>query len=133
MNEIWLKGLRVSTWIGVPDVERESSQEVVIDVMIEPACGFDEMDDDIANTVDYASVAVRIEALAGAHPRRLIETLAAETAEMILREFHARSVTVEIRKFILPQTDHVAVRFRLSSDAFLNRETPAGGALDHRD
>ena len=115
MNEIWIRGLRVETWIGVPDEERGRAQEIVMDVMIEPLRGFDEMEDDIGRTVDYAEVAIRIRDLAAERPRQLIETLAAETAQLILTEFSARSAPVEVRKFILPQTDHVAVRFRLDS------------------
>ena len=107
----------METWIGVPDEERGSPQDLIMDVLIEPLCAFDAMDDDISRTVDYAEVALRVSELAGERPRRLIETLAVETARMILKDFHARSATVEIRKFILPETDHVAVRFRMDSVA----------------
>lgn len=117
MSEIWIRGLRVESRIGVPEAERGAPQEIVFDVLIEPQCRFDAVEDEIGRTVDYDAVARRIAALAAERPRRLIETLAEETARMILREFSARSATVEIRKFILPQTDHVAVRFRLESDA----------------
>ena len=117
MNEIWIRGLRVETRIGVPDAERAQPQEIVFDVMIEPVCVFEAMDDEINRTVDYDEVVRRIAALAGERPRRLIETLAMETARMILREFSARSATVEIRKSILPQTEHVAVRFCLKAGA----------------
>ncbi len=116
MSEIWIRGLRVQTWIGVPDAERAEPQEVVLDVGIEPSLGFEAMGDEIGHTVDYDAVARRIETLAAERPRRLIETLAAETARLVVAEFSARSVTVEVRKFILPQTDHVAVRFRLESE-----------------
>jgi dihydroneopterin aldolase len=40
----------------------------------------------------------------------LIETLADEVAGLIIEEFKVRFVEVELRKFILPQTRHVAVR-----------------------
>ena len=113
MNEIWIRGLRIETLIGVPDEERGRLQEIVFDILIEPACGFGEMNDEISRTVDYGEVARRISELAGERPRNLIETLAVDVARMILGEFHARSATVEIHKFILPQTDFVAVRYRL--------------------
>jgi len=116
VSEILISGLRVETRIGVPDAERAEPQEVVLDVRIEPRLGFDAMGDDIGLTVDYDAVARRIAVLAQERPRRLIETLAAETARMVVAEFAARSVTVEVRKFILPQTDHVAVRFRLEAE-----------------
>jgi FolB domain-containing protein len=110
MSEILIAGLKVKTRIGVPDEECKVAQEVEIDIRIQPARDFQEMGDDIAKTIDYAQVCERVSWLAGARPRRLIETLADEVATLILEEFEARFVEVELRKFILPQTRHVAVR-----------------------
>lgn len=110
MSEILIAGLRVKTHIGVPDEERKVAQEVEIDIRMQPVTDFHEIGDDIAKTIDYAQVCERVSWLAGARPRRLIETLADEVAGLILEEFEARFVEVELRKFILPQTRHVAVR-----------------------
>jgi FolB domain-containing protein len=112
VNEIRIDSLRVRTRIGVPDEERADEQEVEIDLRIEPGVDFSEMDDDISKTIDYAQVCERIAELAAARPRNLIETLAADIAELVRYKFAARSVDVEVRKFILPQTRHVAVRCR---------------------
>ena len=46
---------------------------------------------------------------ASKHPRKLVETLAEDLAEMILSEFAVREVTIEIEKFILPDTESVGV------------------------
>lgn len=110
MNEILIAGLRVKTRIGVPDEERLDEQELEFDLRIQPARAFVEMQDRLEDTIDYAKVCERVAEIASAKPRKLIETLADEIAEMILSEFHARRVEVELRKFILPQTRHVAVR-----------------------
>ena len=112
MNEIRIDSLRIRTRIGVPDEERAAEQELEIDLRIEPTLDFSEMEDDISRTIDYALVCERIAELAAARPRNLIETLAADIADLLLRDFGARSVEVEVRKFILPQTRHVAVRCR---------------------
>jgi dihydroneopterin aldolase len=42
----------------------------------------------------------------------LIETLSVEVAEMVLDEFDAREVIVEVEKKILPRTDCVLVKTR---------------------
>lgn len=110
MNEILIAGLRVKTRIGVPDEERLGEQELEFDLRIQPARAFVEMQDRLEDTIDYAKVCERVAEIASAKPRKLIETLADEIADMILNEFHARRVEVELRKFILPQTRHVAVR-----------------------
>jgi FolB domain-containing protein len=112
VNEIRIDSLRVRTRIGVPDDERADEQELEIDLRIEPKRTFAGMQDDISHTIDYALVCDRIAELAAARPRNLIETLAEDIAAMVRRDFHARSVEVEVRKFILPQTRHVAVRCR---------------------
>lgn len=118
MNEIIIDSLRVKTWIGVPDAERSGAQEIELDIRIRPARDFAEMQDDIALTVDYAAVCQRVAGLAAERPRRLIETLAQEIGDLILDEFGASSVEVEIRKFILPETRHVGVRWSRSKGVF---------------
>jgi len=113
MNEIVIHGLKVEAHIGVPDEELASAQEIHFDLTITPLIGFGDAGDDLARTVDYAAVVSSVEEIVRARPRRLIETLAHEVATGVLERYAAASVTVEIRKFILPQTDWVAVRCSL--------------------
>lgn len=109
-DEIRIAGLRLPTHIGVPDEERASSQTLELDVTLHLDSRFEAMEDRIEATIDYAAVAARLQALAAERPRRLIETLAADLAACLLEEFHAAAVTLDLRKHILPDTDHVAVR-----------------------
>ena len=67
------------------------------------------MNDSIETTVDYRAVCVAVEELAGKGQRRLIETLADDIADLVLEDPAAKRVKVELRKFILPQTEWVAV------------------------
>jgi len=110
MNVIIIKGLEVDAFVGVPDEERQNSQRLQVDAILTPLKAFAELGDEIDRTVDYHAVVRRIVSLAGSRPRRLIETLATEVAEMLVREFPARRAEVEVRKFILPDTEYVAVR-----------------------
>lgn len=114
MDEIVIQGLQVSACVGVPDAERAMSQQLEMNLAIQPRLSFSHMEDNLLLTVDYDSVAQRVAALAAERPRRLIETLAAEIAQTLLQEFRAHSVMVEVRKFILPQTRYVAVKCRAS-------------------
>ncbi|MEI6072208.1 MAG: dihydroneopterin aldolase [Verrucomicrobiae bacterium] len=113
MNEIWIRSLRVQSLIGAGEAERQEPQELHVDLCIQPSVPFLFMNDDVMRTIDYAAVASRVRGLAGEGPRHLIETLAADIARLLVDEFHAVVVTVEVRKFILPNADHVAVRCRL--------------------
>jgi len=110
MSEIQIKGLKVSTHIGVPDEERASAQEIEVDVLVDTRQAFGKMNDDLTLTVDYVDMCNQITALACEKPRKLIETLADETAMMLIDKFRINSATVEIRKFILPNTQFVSVR-----------------------
>lgn len=109
-DEIRLSALRLTTYIGVPDEERAASQELEADIVMRVSTPFEGMDDEIGATIDYAAVAARLRELAAERPRRLIETLAADMAACVLGEFGAAWVTIDLRKKILPETDHVAVR-----------------------
>lgn len=114
-DEIHIMGMRLPVLIGVPEVERAESQTVEADVIMHLRCPCEDLRDDLAGTIDYAAVAARIREVAGARPRRLIETLASDIAACVLDEFGAAAVTVEIRKRILPEVAHVAARLQRSA------------------
>lgn len=113
MNEIWIKSLKVQSQIGVSEAERQQPQELHVDLSIQPTAPFPYMNDDVMRTIDYAAVANRVQGLAEEGPRHLIETLAADIARLIVDEFHAVAVVVEVRKFVLPNAEYVAARCRL--------------------
>lgn len=109
-DQIEIRGLEVMTHIGVPDVERSEAQRLLVDITLIPRRSFDTMPDEIGSTVDYAALAGQIQDWAGERPRKLIETLADEIATRTLAGFAVREVTITLRKFILPETEYVAVR-----------------------
>jgi dihydroneopterin aldolase len=109
-DTIEIRKLRVSTHIGVPDEERVEPQELRLSVVMTPSSGFDDLDDDIAWTVDYYAVAKELQALAAERPRCLIETLALDCARHLLEKHPLRRVEIVVEKFILPDTECVAVR-----------------------
>jgi dihydroneopterin aldolase len=109
MNSIFIEGLDLPVHIGVPDQERALPQVLRANLTLHPALSFEQMKDEIAATIDYQAVANRLRALASERPRKLIETLAHEMAEVVLKEFGAVWVRIELRKRILPGTDAVGV------------------------
>ena len=111
---ITIRRLAVDCFIGVPDEERALRQTLHLTVEIRPDMKFSRLEDQVENTVDYDAVAKRIAGLAGERPRKLIETLSVEVAEMVLEEFAAAEVVVEVEKRILPRTDCVLVKTRRS-------------------
>jgi dihydroneopterin aldolase len=111
-DQIIIRSLELSAHIGVPDSEREAPQRLTATLCLEPTNDFRELDDSIARTVDYYAVSKAVQALARERPRKLIETLAEEIAMSVLQQFQVRSVELELRKYILPDTEFVAVRVR---------------------
>ena len=108
-DKISIAEIEVECRIGVPDVERSAPQRLLISLELEKDFSDAARADDLTKTIDYHAVWLRVEEICSEKERRLIETLAEEIAESILREFSPETVRVEIRKFILPETHHVAV------------------------
>jgi len=109
-DQIHIEALEVWSHIGVPAEEREAIQPLNMSLTLEPLRNFRALEDCIEATVDYAAVCQAVKALAADRPRKLVETLAEETAAALLADFPIRRVTLEVRKFILPGTDYVAIR-----------------------
>ncbi len=104
-----MSDLELTCSIGVPDEERTVPQRLTLCLKIFPQRGFSDLGDDIAKAVDYFILTQRVKRLAAERSRKLIETLADEVATLILGEFPVKRVAVELRKYILPDTQFVAV------------------------
>ena len=106
---ILLKGVRVASRLGVPDEERAALQTLEIDAEIEPRSGLGDLNDELDGTIDYFAVMVALRDVAAERPRKLIETLAEDMAARIMEDWPVARVKLTVRKFILPDTDSVAV------------------------
>ncbi len=97
-DRIFLRGLAVECLIGFIDWERRVKQTVVIDIELPVDCRAAAVTDEVANTVDYKSVAKRIIAFVEASEFKLVETLAHRTALLILEEFKIQWIRLSINK-----------------------------------
>lgn len=113
-NQIFIHDLQVHTRIGITEEERATPQKLLVSLTITPTQPFTNLEDNIHLTVDYAKVAEDITTLAANSILNLIETLATRITDHILTHFPAQSVTVEIQKFILPNTRCVGVVYTAS-------------------
>jgi dihydroneopterin aldolase len=108
-DRIRIKGLEVQVHIGVPEEERAKSQRLTFNLTLWPLRRFDDLGDDIDRTVNYANVCVETRNFVGQRHDRLIETTADLLATHLLERFEIRRVTVELRKYILPEVEFVSV------------------------
>jgi dihydroneopterin aldolase len=109
MSKISIVDLEVRYRVGVPDAERAQPQRLLLTVEMEYDFTRAAQTDDLSRTINYYVVSQRLLDLGEGREWKLIETLAAEIADFILRDFQPQAVQVEVKKFILPQARHVAV------------------------
>jgi dihydroneopterin aldolase len=106
---IHVEQLEVFARIGVTDNERAAPQRLVVSMTIWPRKDFDSANDQIANTVDYSALCAAIRDFVETRAGRLIETLARNLAEEILVRFPLRRITIQVRKFVVPNAKYVSV------------------------
>jgi len=95
--------------VGVPDEERARPQRLLLTIEMEFDFSIATKTDSITNTIDYFAVSQRLLKFGEGKSWKLIEKLAADIYEMVLCEFKPQNVSVEIKKFPIPQARHVSV------------------------
>ncbi len=108
-DHIHIEGLEIFAHIGVPDAERALAQRLVFSITLWPTRQAGHLDDQIERAVNYAAVCAETKTFVQSRSDRLIETLADALASYLLRVFEISSITVELRKFILPDVQFVSV------------------------
>ena len=108
MDQITISDLEVFYHVGVTDEERAKPQRLLVTVEMTHDFSQAIASDNLAETVDYAAVSQRLLGFGDGCHWQLIETLAADIATMVLEEFKPRTVTVEVKKFVIPQASYVA-------------------------
>lgn len=110
MDTITLTDLEVRYHVGVPDAERAQPQRLLLTVAMQRDFTRAAASDDLRETIDYYAVSRRLLNFGEGRSWKLIEKLAADIATLVLADFGAEAVSVEVKKFILPETRYVSVR-----------------------
>jgi FolB domain-containing protein len=106
---IRIQQIEVLAHIGVPDDERSQPQRLRISIALWPDKSGPELNDDIARAVNYAAVCTEVRNFVGQRRDKLIETLADKLASHLLQMFEVRRITIELRKYTLPEVEFVSV------------------------
>jgi len=109
MSHISIIDLEVFCRVGVSDEERAKPQRLLVTVDMDYDFASAAVSDRIGRTIDYHAVSQRLMKFSDRQGWRIIESLATEMAEKILTEFRPESVTVEVKKFAVPETRYVSV------------------------
>jgi dihydroneopterin aldolase len=116
-DRIELRGLTVHGHHGVFEHERRDGQEFVVDITVWFDLDRAAESDDLGDTMDYGRLANRAAEIVGGPAKNLIESVAAEIAEDIMRDERAHAVEVTLHKPHAPiplAFDDVAVVARRS-------------------
>jgi dihydroneopterin aldolase len=110
MSKISIVDLEVFYCVGVTDEERATPQRLL--VTVEMAFDFSSaaLSDRIERTIDYHAVAEKLLKHGEGRSWKLLERLVTNLADLILAEFKPQSVSVTVKKFIIPQARFVSVQ-----------------------
>lgn len=108
-SKISIVDLEVFYHVGVPDAERATAQRLQLCLELEFDFSTAARSNDIADTIDYFAVCQRLLKFGDGRNWKLIEKLATDIANTILIEFKPATVTVEVKKFIIPETRYISV------------------------
>ena len=94
--KIELRGIEVFGYHGATDVEEREGQTFLFDVSLWPER--EPKADDIDQTIDYRDVAACVREVSDRRRVRLLETLAAVMADVLVERFAVERVRVRVRK-----------------------------------
>lgn len=101
MDILFLRDFRLEMIIGLYDWERKAPQPVLIDLEIGLYDHKAGHTDQVADTINYAEVARRIQETTATREFRLVEALGEHIADIVRNEFGAPWVRVTVRKLAI--------------------------------
>ena len=121
-DKIIIEEIEIPFRIGVPEEERAKPQLLRLSILIEHSLQTAALSDDLSQTIDYATLADELLSFGEGKEWKLLERLAHDLALWILQRFGTERVTVEAKKFILPNARHVSVRLTRTKAALKKSE-----------
>jgi 7,8-dihydroneopterin aldolase/epimerase/oxygenase len=97
-DTIFLHDLRIKTIVGIWDWERRIRQTVSIDLEMGADIRKAAASDRIEDALDYKQIAKRVQQFVEDSAFQLVETLAENIAEVVLREFAVPWIVVRVNK-----------------------------------
>lgn len=98
MDIVYIKDLEIFTIIGIYDWERKTKQKVNINLEIATDIKEAALTENIEKTINYKAVSKRIISFVEASNFYLVETMAEEICQIVLNEFKAPWVRLNLAK-----------------------------------
>jgi dihydroneopterin aldolase len=125
-DRIELHGLTVHGHHGVFEHERRDGQDFVVDITVWIDLEGAAASDDLGDTIDYGELANRAADIVGGPAKNLIEAVAAEIAEDIMRDERAHAVEVTLHK------PHAPIPLAFTDVAVVARRSRRSGRVGER-
>lgn len=109
MSRISIVDLEVFYCVGVSEEERAKPQRLLLTVDINYDFSIAAVSDRIEKTIDYYDVVQDLLKLGEGRSWKLLEKLVSNIADRIMTGHRPTAVTVEAKKFIIPQVKYVSV------------------------
>ena len=110
MDTIIIRDLAVAYHVGVTEAERAQAQRLLLTLEISRDLAAAAELDALSETIDYYAVCQRLLHFGERRSWKLVETVASDIAALVRNEFLATAVSVEVKKFVIPEAAYVAVR-----------------------
>jgi dihydroneopterin aldolase len=109
LSKITITDLEVFFCVGVTEEERAKPQRLLVTVDMAFDFSTAATSDRIEKTINYQDVADQVLKFGEGRSWKLIERLASNLADFVLSEYRPEAVFVEVKKFTVPQAQHVSV------------------------
>jgi dihydroneopterin aldolase len=107
MDKIHVNGISCQARVGVLLEERETPQEVVVNLTLSLDLETAALTDSVESTVDYQKMVETVEGAISEKPFQLLEALTAYVCRSLLADSRIKSAQVRVRKFPEPLRDRV--------------------------
>ena len=109
MSKVTINDLEVYYRIGVTDEERAKPQRLLVTVDMTVDFSIAAVSDRLERTINYQAVADEVLKFGETRSWKLLEKLVTNLAERIMAQYSPEEVTVEAKKFSIPQARYVSV------------------------
>jgi dihydroneopterin aldolase len=115
MSKITIADLEVYYCVGVADEERAQPQRLLLTVELHFDYSNAAAGDRLNRTIDYFEVSQRLLKFGENRSWKLIERVAVNVADLVMSEFKPQGVSVEVKKFAIPQARYVSATWTLNA------------------
>jgi dihydroneopterin aldolase len=95
---IKIKNLKLKTVIGIHEWESAIDRQIIINIEIETDHEKSLSSDEISDAIDYDSIVSKIKDLISKNRYKLVEKMAQEIAELIMKDFRVKRCNLELDK-----------------------------------